>query len=361
MLRFRFAGGRCWSSITPALNRKPFVTKTRISGGHGGRRRRPVVIAAAVSAAVAITAVLSAFHVPLTEIEPKGPDVASEVATAEIVGIRTFTAPPGIPVDADLEYGTRDDGTLLTLDVCSPPDDGTGEARPAVVSIHGGSWARGDKANADWRNVCLWLASEGFVAASVNYRLVPAVHFPAAIDDVALAVEWLRSPEQVERFGIDPASIGAFGGSAGGNLAALLGTAGDGALDAGSRVAAVAELSGPVGLEAAELTADAASAWLRGIVGDYLDCEPGADNDDCPQAAEASPGTAVDPSDPPFFIGHAEQEVVPLGQSQRFATTLTAAGVPVELAIVPGAEHSIGILDEALRARVAAFLHAHLG
>jgi len=53
--------------------------------------------------------------------------------------------------------------------------------------------------------------------------------------------------------------------------------------------------------------------------------------------------------------------VVPVGQSQRFAATLGAAGVPVEVAIVPGAEHSIGILDEPLRARVAAFLHAYLG
>jgi acetyl esterase len=52
---------------------------------------------------------------------------------------------------------------------------------------------------------------------------------------------------------------------------------------------------------------------------------------------------------------------VPLGQSQRFAASLQAAGIPVELAIVPGSEHSIGVLDEALRARVAAFLHSHLG
>ena len=52
---------------------------------------------------------------------------------------------------------------------------------------------------------------------------------------------------------------------------------------------------------------------------------------------------------------------MPVGQSQRFAATLAAAGVPVELAIVPGTEHSIGILDEALRPRVAAFLHAYLG
>src|SRR5699024_2047191 len=114
------------------------------------------------------------------------------------------------------------------------------------------------KANADWRNVCLWLASEGFVAASVNYRLVPDVRFPAALDDVALAVEWLRAPEQAEQFGIDAARIGAFGGSAGGNLAALLGATGEGALDEGSRVAAVAELSGPLGLTAVELVADGA-------------------------------------------------------------------------------------------------------
>ncbi|MDQ0893660.1 alpha/beta hydrolase [Agromyces ramosus] len=337
------------------------MTKTRISGGHGGRRRRPVLIAAAVAAALATSAALSAFHVPLNEIDPVGADAASELAGTGIIGIRTFTPPAGIRVEADLEYGTREDGTLLTLDICAPAPDPLVTVRPAVVSIHGGSWARGDKANADWRNVCLWLASEGFVAASVNYRLVPHVRFPAAIDDVALAVEWLRAPEQVEQFGIDSDRIGAFGGSAGGNLAALLGTSGDGPLDEGSRVAAVAEFSGPVGLTASELGADGASAWLRTIVDEYLDCEPGIDDAACPQAIEASPGTTVDASDPPFFIGHSDSEAVPLGQSQRFAATLAGAGVPVELAVVPGVAHSIGILDEALRARVAAFLHTHLG
>ena len=338
------------------------MTSTRTTGGSGIRPRRIALAALAAIAAIIGVSALSGFHTQLREIDPQGPDVASEVASAEIIGIRTFTAPPGIEVHADLEYGTREDGTLLTLDVCAPPAGTlTGEAHAAVVSIHGGSWARGDKANADWRNVCMWLASEGFVAASVNYRLVPDVVFPAAIDDVALAVEWLRAPEQVERFGIDPTRIGAFGGSAGGNLAALLGTRGEGALDDGSRVAAVAELSGPVALGAVELAADAASDWLRGIIGDYLDCDPYATDEACPQATDASPASHLDPSDPPLFIGAAEAEVVPLGQSQRFAAALATAGVPVELAVVPGAEHSIGILDEALRVRVAAFLHAHLG
>lgn len=368
------------------------MNSTRRTGGSGTRRRRVAAAATAVAAAIAGVVALSGFHQQLREIDPPGSDSASEVAGTDRVGIRTFTPPEGIVVDADLEYGVREDGTLLTLDVCHPvapaaaaaaipavtdtgddADAGSPAAAeagaaadavpslPAVVSIHGGSWQRGDKANTDWRNVCRWLASEGFVAVSVNYRLVPDAVFPSAIDDVALAVEWLRQPEQFERFGIDPARIGAFGGSAGGNLAALLGTSGEGALDAGSRVAAVVELSGPVGLGADELAADEASVWLRSIIAAYLGCEPGVDDEACPQTADASPATHADESDPPVFIGHAEDEIVPLGQSQRLADQLTSAGVPVEFAIVPGGEHSIGILDEALRVRVAAFLHEHLG
>ena len=194
------------------------MTSSRITGGSGIRARRIALAALAALAAVVGVVALSGFHTQLREIDPTGPDAASEVFHRR--DRRHPHVPPHRPASgshADLEYGTREDGALLTLDICMPPPGAA--ARPAVVSIHGGSWARGDKANADWRNVCLWLASEGFVAASVNYRLVPDVRFPAALDDVALAVEWLRAPEQVEQFGIDPARIGAFGGSAGGNLA----------------------------------------------------------------------------------------------------------------------------------------------
>jgi acetyl esterase len=337
------------------------VTPTRLSGGRGGRRRRSVRVALAVTAALAIAAAVSAFHQPVRELDPTAEQASSEVAGTGIIGIRTFQAPAGLRVDADLQYGVAADGTLLTLDVCRPPADAVGGSQPTVVSVHGGSWARGDKANSDWRNVCLWLASEGFVAASVNYRLVPEARYPAQVDDVAAAVAWLREPAQVERFGIDPGRIGVFGGSAGGHVAALLGMLGDGPTDTGSRVSAVAQLSGPVGLAAAELEADGASDWLRGIVAEFLGCESDADDESCPQAIEASATAHVDPSDPPVLIGHAAAEVVPVGQAERFAATLRASAVPVELAIVPGDAHSIGILDAPLRERVAAFLHTHLG
>ncbi len=321
------------------------------------RRWRALIVTAAAGAAVATAAALSGFHLGLRAIDPAGPNDVSELAGDAITGIRTFTAPAaGVLIDEDVEYGARADGTLLTLDVCSPA--GPAASRPAVLSIHGGSWARGDKASDDWRLVCEWLASQGFVAVSVNYRLVPDVTFPAAIDDVSLAVQWLREPEQVAAYGIDPARIGAFGGSAGGNLAALLGTAGAGALDAGSRVAAVVELSAPITLDAVTLGADQATTWLHGIVTDYLGCDRASE---CPEADAASPTSHVDASDPPVFIAHADDEIIPLAQAERFARTLDEAGVPVELAVVAGDGHSIGILDAWLRERIAAFLHAHLG
>lgn len=321
-------------------------------------RRRGRALAAGIAGVLAIggIAALSGFHLPLSAVDAPGSGASGEVPVGEVVGIRTFEPPAGIRVEADVEFGAQPDGTLLTLDLCRPAIDAA-EPRAAVVAIHGGSWTRGAKGNADWRRVCEWLASEGFVAASVDYRLVPNATFPAQLDDVSLAVEWLRG--EAAALDIDPARIGVFGGSAGGQLAALLGTTGEGPTDAGSRVAAVVELSGPVGLAVEELDADGASGWLRSIVDAYLGCEEPAG--DCGGLREAaSPGAQADASDPPFFIGHAEDEIVPLGQSRRLAAQLAAAGLDVELAVVPGGEHSIGILDAPMRARVAAFLHERL-
>jgi acetyl esterase len=322
-------------------------------------RARPVLIACAGSIAIVVSALLVGFHTELRPVTPAEPGAArSELVTTAAIGIRTFTQPAeGVSVEADIVYGTQADGSLLTLDVCSPITDGVSPDLPAVVSIHGGSWARGDKANSDWRAVCRWLAAEGFVAFSVNYRLVPAAIFPAAIDDVSLAVEWIRDGENARRFGIDPSRIGVFGGSAGGNLAALLGARGSGSLTEGSRVAAVAELSAPVDLDSLRRLGNGPAAGLQRSVLAYLGC---SDDDDCAQAKDASPAGELDPSDPPVFIGASVDEFVPLSQSTGYADALMVHGIRSELVTVPGIQHSIGILDDGMRARVAAFLHSAL-
>jgi acetyl esterase len=269
-----------------------------------------------------------------------------------------LTSYPGVSVIEDELYGTAGGADLL-LDVCLPPEDvtPTDALRAAIVSIHGGSWSRGDKSDPHWRNACEWLASDGFVVFNINYRLAPAWTFPAQPDDVRAAIAWIRQPEQVDRFAIDPARVGAFGGSAGGNLAALVGTDGTGARTEGTRVAAVAELSGPADLTGSPASGPVAPDFAA-IQGAYLGCLDGAY---CGAAEAASPLYSIDATDPPFFIGHAANERVPLEQSRTFAAALEAAGVPVELTVVGGALHSVALLDEPMRAGIRDFFVRELG
>ncbi|MEO5920334.1 MAG: alpha/beta hydrolase, partial [Pseudolysinimonas sp.] len=303
---------------------------------------------------------------------------ASDEVTPEIVAVNPELATlPDIPVVADIVYGGTADQPLL-LDACLPKraddapvqnasgaDEDAGiaagpelqgpdePARAAIVVVHGGSWSRGDKADIAWRAVCQWFASAGYVAFSVDYRLAPANVFPAAVNDVQTAVTWLRADEQITRFHIDPDRIGAFGGSAGGNLVAMLGTLGSGDRTTGSRVAAVAELSGPTDLTGLAATDDFVPVQLA-----YLGC---AAQEDCPPAKAASPFYSIDESDPPFFIGHSTVEKIPLAQAEMFVEGLRTAGVPTEFVTVEGALHSIAMLDADLKSRIIDFFDGTIG
>lgn len=132
--------------------------------------------------------------------------------------------------------------------------------RPALVIIHGGGWREGDKSS--FSSLEHWapgnvvdFAKLGFVAATINYRLSGEAPFPAAVEDCKCAVRWLRA--HANDYHIDPDRIGAFGNSAGGHLALLLGMAGKGAglegdgpyREYSSLVQAVVSDSGPVDLD----------------------------------------------------------------------------------------------------------------
>jgi acetyl esterase/lipase len=314
---------------------------------------RPIIMRTLAVVAVGVTTLA------VSACGPTGSD-SDSVEPTSVAAYPEVITYPDIPVIPDIPYGNAD-GDPLLLDACFPDEeelaDPSAPARPAIVVIHGGSWQRGDKANLNWRSVCQWFASEGFVAVSVNYRLAPTAVFPAQLDDVQDAVDWLRDPAQVERYNIDPDRIGAFGGSAGGSLAALLGTSGTGSWTTGARVAAVAEFSGPVDLRERIPTTDSYNQDFGTVVLDYVGC---ADFTACDAASRASAVTLVDPTDPPFFVAHSTDEFIPLTQAEEFVEALRGASIDTTFVTVEGALHSIAMLDDDVRARVIAFFRDKL-
>lgn len=251
--------------------------------------------------------------------------------------------PRGVHVEADVVWRTVD-GDALTLDAYVPDD--TVRDRPAVVLVHGGAWQGGDKR--DFAAQGEALAALGFVAVSVNYRLAPAHPFPAAIQDVQAAVAWLRAPTQVRHYGIDPHRIGALGGSAGGHLAAMLGTLGRGPLDTKSRVAAVVTWSALT-----DLTTIATPGFGLELYG--------CTSSQCPQTAAAdSPVTHVDATDAPTLLVNATDDpITRLDQATEMNDVLGRAGVAHDLLVVPGSAHSTDLTPAAWSATVG-YLEAHL-
>ncbi len=258
----------------------------------------------------------------------------------------------------EVRYGEVD-GQKLLLDAYQPPK--TAETlRPAVVLIHGGGWAAGNRS--DYRDMGKWLASQGYVAFAISYRLVQKDRnqWPAQLNDVQRAIRWIRA--HAKDYQIDPERIGAFGGSAGGHLVACLGTMdtldnSDPALAAfSSRVSCVVDMCGPTDLTEDFEPKVAQGKWCNEIVENLLGGK------ERKGAREASPLFHVDRRTPPFLIFHGRKDdIVPLDQSERLLTALKAADVPAELVVFDGG-HAIEKQEELLDfvTRTDRFLKTHL-
>jgi acetyl esterase/lipase len=136
------------------------------------------------------------------------------------------------------------------LDLYTPAGD-RGRDRPAVVWIHGGGFRAGSKANRNVVELATAFAQRGYVAASIDYRLLaqgvvcggtptPAPQCAgaalAAKEDAQAAVDWLRAHARGLR--LDPRRIAVGGTSAGAVTSLLLGA------DPASRVGAAVSISG---------------------------------------------------------------------------------------------------------------------
>jgi acetyl esterase/lipase len=230
-----------------------------------------------------------------------------------------------VAVQENVSYAVRN-GQPLLLDVYQPAGPAA-TPRPAIVLIHGGGWTSFDKST--MRGMAQLLARSGFTAFSVDYRLLQGTEnrWPAQLDDVQLAVRWVRA--NASKYAVNPGRIGAFGHSAGGQLAALLGMEetrdkSDPSLaEYSSRVQAVVDVSGPTDFTS-QRDADG-DAFLANFFGTIYDKDPGPWRD-------ASPLFHVSKASAPFLIVHgARDDQVPMAQSEELLERLRQVGVPAAL------------------------------
>jgi acetyl esterase/lipase len=245
-------------------------------------------------------------------------------------------------VEPDIVYG-KGGGKDLQLDLARPPGNGP---FPVVIGIHGGAWRGGNRKDLarplPWlgqRGIIEYLADRGFVVVTVSYRLAPAAQYPAMIEDCKAAVRWLRA--NAARYHADPDHVAAWGYSAGGHLACLLGDTepADGLEGAGghpeqsSRVQAVIDLFGPTDLAAADWKPEAEERTFAPLLGARLKDRPDL-------FRKASPLQLVRKGAPPHLIVHGTADtVVPLNQSKALAARLKELGVPCRYVEMPGEGH----------------------
>jgi acetyl esterase/lipase len=240
----------------------------------------------------------------------------------------------------DLVYATVGD-RALHLDLYLPEE--AERPLPVVVWVHGGAWRQGTKDHPP----ALRLVSQGYAAASVEYRLSQEAIFPAQIHDCKAAVRWLRA--HAGDYGLDPDRFGAWGGSAGGHLVALLGTS-----------AGVTALEGDLGNADRSSAVQAVCDWYGPSNFLHMNDEPGVMDHDAPDSpesqligapiqedpdlvAKANPITYITGDEPPFLLMHgtADRVVLP-NQSRLLHAALVEAEVSSTLMMLGGLGHGFG-------------------
>ena len=239
------------------------------------------------------------------------------------------------PADVPFSFGTAHRNLTYCnsqqLDLYIPR---TVSARPLpiVLYVHGGSFTAGDKSNLN--PVFLdALASAGYAVASVNYRLAPASHFPAQIEDVKCAIRYLRA--KASHYRLNGSQISAFGTSVGGQLVALAALTGSHSkFDVGtyptesSNVAAVVDMFGPANLT------QAASGFSPSGIHDAF----GRNNRQ--DLVLASPVHYVVPHAPPILLVQgAEDTKVQKSQSVEFYRDLKSVGDQAQLLVIQNMGH----------------------
>ncbi len=229
-------------------------------------------------------------------------------------------------------------GHVVKLDIYRDKTDR--ENRPVFMYIHGGGWVMGDKRE---QGIPLLhhMARSGWLCFTVNYRLSPGVALPDQLADVKAGLAWIR--EHAGEYGGDPSFVAVSGGSAGGNLAALVGlTENDpryqpGFEDADTSVQITAptygiyDVTNRMGVQTARFVPMLMEPL---VIKAFLADEP-------EKFAEMSPLDRIHPDVPPFVIAQGDRDsLAPVVEARAFVEQLeNTSQERVVYMEFPGAQH----------------------
>lgn len=253
-----------------------------------------------------------------------------------------------VEIVPDVVYGHKD-GLALTFDVIKPKANANGAA---VIFMVSGGWVSSYFPPDQMAGRFSELLDKGFTLIAVRHGSSPKYLIPEIVSDVRRAVRFIRF--NAKRWNIDPNRLGVFGGSAGGHLSLVLGTASDNGdsnakeefMKESDRVASVVAYFPPVDLR----------PLARGInpapTGGTLDRFP-ALNFEKEKAPDYSPIVHVSPDDPPTLLIHGDKDdLVPMKNSQVIYEAFQKNNVKTQLIIIEGAGHGFRG-DDAKRASAA--------
>jgi acetyl esterase/lipase len=245
------------------------------------------------------------------------------------------SAQPSAPVvtKTDVIYG-RVEGSALLANIAYP--DGP-SLKPAILSVHGGRWRAGNRADASSIKVAQW-AEFGFFAMSIDYRLVGGSPAPAPQLDMLCAIRYVHA--HAKEHNIDTSRIYLIGQSAGGHMVSLLATAGEAGFPrvggwekARTDVRAVISVAGTY-----ELTGLSWGNLWTPITGDVNEARK-----------HASPINHVSSSTKPILVIHSDDDKsVPVQQATDFVEKLKAAGVQHRYVHFTDKGH-MGITDDVIK------------
>jgi acetyl esterase/lipase len=250
----------------------------------------------------------------------------------------------------DIPYASTSPAQKLDIYL---PDEGDGPF-PVIVSIHGGAFMGCDKADMQVMPMLEGL-KRGYAIVAINYRLSGEAKFPALVQDAKAAIRWIRA--NAPRYSFDPNRIAAWGSSAGGYQATMMGVSvyvqslqdeSLGSADQSCAVQAVVTRFGPTDfLKMDEYLIEQGLPPLPGQEHSAADSPEslllGQKITEVPERVKAAnPETYVTPDAPPFFIQHGAQDpVVPVQMSIHLAAKLEQAigKDKVRLELLEGAGH----------------------